>query len=44
MNTPKLVGDIVTHWQLHGENRPTVVFASSINHSQQIARMFNNFV
>ena len=43
MNTPKLVGDIITHWQLHGENRPTVVFASSINHSQQIARMFNNF-
>ena len=30
MNTPKLVGDIVTHWQLHGEDRPTVVFASSI--------------
>jgi len=43
MNTPKLIGDIVTHWQLFGENRPTVVFASSINHSRQIAKMFNNF-
>ena len=41
MNTPKLVGDIVSHWMKYGENRPTVVFGSSIKHSKYIANIFN---
>jgi DNA repair protein RadD len=40
MNTPKLVGDIVSHWVRHGENRPTVVFAVSIKHSKYITNIF----
>jgi DNA repair protein RadD len=40
MNTPKLVGDIVSHWIKHGEDRPTVVFAVSIKHSKYIANIF----
>jgi DNA repair protein RadD len=35
-----LVGDIVTHWLKHGENRKTVVFASSIGHSAHIKERF----
>jgi|TARA_R110000772_G_scaffold42740_2_gene98996 superfamily II DNA or RNA helicase len=42
MNQPKLVGDLVTHWVEHGENRPTVVFATSIAHSKFIAGIFND--
>ena len=42
MNTPKLVGDLVTHWLRHAENRPTVVFAVSVAHSRFIANMFNS--
>lgn len=42
MNTPKLVGDLVTHWLRHAENRPTVVFATSIAHSKYIAKIFND--
>jgi len=42
MNNPKLVGDIVSHWVKHGENRPTVVFASSIAHSKYISNIFNH--
>jgi len=42
MNTPKLVGDLVTHWLRHARNRPTVVFAVSIAHSRYIAKMFND--
>lgn len=33
MDTPKLVGDIVTHWHRHAERRKTVVFATGIDHS-----------
>lgn len=40
MNTPKLVGDIVTHWIKYGENRPTVVFGTSIKHSKYITNIF----
>jgi len=42
MNKPKLVGDLVTHWIRHAENRPTVVFATSIAHSRFIAKIFND--
>ena len=41
MNTAKLVGDIVSHWIKYGENRATVVFATSIAHSKHIANIFN---
>ena len=40
MNTPKLVGDIVSHWIRYGESRPTVVFAVSIKHSKYITNIF----
>ena len=40
MNTPKLVGDLVSHWIKYGEDRPTVVFAVSIKHSKYIANIF----
>jgi len=40
MNTAKLVGDIVSHWIKYGENRATVVFATSIAHSKHIANIF----
>jgi DNA repair protein RadD len=41
MNTPKLVGDLVTHWIHHAYDRPTVIFAVSIAHSKYIAKIFN---
>jgi superfamily II DNA or RNA helicase len=40
MNTAKLVGDIVSHWIKYGENRATVIFATSIAHSKHIANIF----
>jgi len=40
MNTTKLVGDLVIHWQKYGENRATIVFATSIAHSKHIANIF----
>ena len=40
-----LVGDIVTHWRKYGRQgrriRPTLVFATSIQHSKEIVRQFN---
>ena len=42
MNKPKLVGDLVTHWIRHADNRPTVVFATSVAHSKYIAKIFND--
>ena len=41
MNTTKLVGDIVSHYIRFGEDRPTIVFATSIAHSKHIANIFN---
>ena len=40
MNDPKLIGDIVMHWEKFAEGRPTVVFASSIAHSKHIRNIF----
>jgi superfamily II DNA or RNA helicase len=42
MNKPKLVGDLVSHWTKYGENRPTIVFATSIKHSKYICNIFNH--
>lgn len=33
MDKRELVGDIVSHWMALGENRPTIVFASGVQHS-----------
>jgi superfamily II DNA or RNA helicase len=40
VNKPKLVGDIVEHWKRLANGTPTVVFASSIAHSQAIVEEF----
>lgn len=41
INRPKLVGDIVTHWKRHGENRPTVVFCVNKAHTAAVCEAFN---
>jgi superfamily II DNA or RNA helicase len=40
VDTAQLVGDIIEHWLRLGENRPTVVFAVNVAHSQHIQREF----
>lgn len=40
MDRPELVGDVIEQWALHGGNRKTVVFASSVEHSIHLARAF----
>lgn len=40
MEKPKLVGDIVEHWNRLCAGRRTIVFATSIRHSQMIAEAF----
>jgi superfamily II DNA or RNA helicase len=40
MDRPKLVGDIVTHWLKYGDNRKTVSFAVSVDHSIHIRDRF----
>jgi DNA repair protein RadD len=42
MDQPKLIGDIVMHWEKFADNRPTVVFATSIAHSKHIRNIFLN--
>jgi len=41
MDKPALIGDIISHWKRIGNDRATVVFASSIAHSKHIAEQFN---
>jgi len=40
MNTPRLVGGIVEHWQRLTPGRKTVVFASSVEHSKAIVASY----
>ncbi|MFA7606237.1 MAG: DEAD/DEAH box helicase [Rhodocyclaceae bacterium] len=40
MDRPDLVGDIIAHWRRLAAGKQTVVFASSIPHSQHIAAQF----
>lgn len=40
--TPKLTGDAIEHWKKHAPGLRTVVFATSIAHSEAIARAFND--
>lgn len=42
MSTPKLVGDIVEHWQRLAAGTPTVCFASTIAHSKMIVERFQS--
>lgn len=41
MNNKRLVGDIVTHWQRHGQDRPTVVFCINKAHTAAVCEAFN---
>lgn len=40
MNRSSLVGDLVENWKLLGQNRPTLCFAVSVEHSKNIAAQF----
>jgi len=40
VDKPKLVGDIVAHWQKLGRGKPTIVFATNIAHSKHITEQF----
>jgi DNA repair protein RadD len=40
VDTPKLVGDIVSHWHRLAERRPTVVFATSVAHAVHLRDEF----
>lgn len=40
IDKPQLVGDIVTHWLRHGENRRTVVFTVKVAHSIHVRDEF----
>ena len=41
MNRPKLVGDIVDHWQKYGEGRPTICFCTNKAHTASVCDAFN---
>ena len=36
-----IVGDVVSEWVKHGENRKTIVFGSTIAHCAELCRQFN---
>ena len=40
MDTPKLVGDIVRHWKDLAEDRPTIVYTTSVAHAQHLEEAF----
>lgn len=42
VDKPKLVGDIVDHWKRLANNKPTVCFATNINHSKHIVEQFTS--
>ena len=42
MDTPKLVGDLVSHWIKFGERRRTIVFAVNVAHSLHICGEFRS--
>lgn len=37
----ELIGDLIRDWRLYAQNRPTVVFAQTVEHSIHVAKMFN---
>ncbi len=42
LDKPKLVGDIVAHWEHHARNRRTLVFAVTVAHALHLCEAFNN--
>ncbi|HCG6030328.1 DEAD/DEAH box helicase [Vibrio parahaemolyticus] len=42
MSDAKIVGNIVEHWLLHGENEPTIAFCVDIAHANCMANNFCN--
>lgn len=40
MSQSKIVGDVISDWQTYGEDRPTVCFAVSVEHSKQLRDEF----
>lgn len=38
----EIIGDVVTEWSRHAENRKTIVFGATIAHCEAIARQFND--
>ena len=42
VNKSELIGDLVSHWQQHGNGAPTFAFAVSVAHSKRIAEAFVN--
>lgn len=36
----EIIGDVVTDWIKHGENRKTIVFGSTIKHCEELAKQF----
>lgn len=42
LNQKVLIGDIVTQWIKHAEDRPTMAFATGVKHSIAIAEEFNS--
>ena len=40
LNTPRLIGDIVQHHKKLAGNRPTIVYASSVAHAENLADAF----
>lgn len=37
----QIVGDVVSEWMKHGENRKTICFGSTIKHCEELCREFN---
>jgi superfamily II DNA or RNA helicase len=37
-----IIGDVVTEWLKHAENRKTIVFGATINHVTEICQQFND--
>jgi DNA repair protein RadD len=42
MSTPTITGDIIKHWRQHAQDKLTIGFAATINHSQQLAQEFSS--
>lgn len=38
----EIIGDVVTEWARHAENRKTIVFGATIAHCEELARQFND--
>ena len=40
IESSKITGDLITHWKKYGQNRPTILFAVSVEHSKNIVSQF----